>query len=727
METLYKTKLITSEQRLQREISSHVTLHKRPSIRSQEILRLTDDLLAASKPHLSGVTETRACMKTSVPHLPKIHCTVLQKNVVKGSEVPFSSIVDFFMERKKTLKLNGFHWQRTNIAVPSNVPLVIRSYGSRTCENVEDAEKRTGNGNGRKVCGLGSSTVRNILQHSAEESTYKNPNCAELADDVEGDSSSLQHYPGAFSPKCQRVGLKVGRKFRIEHGYTVDDDDIKSVRSIKSVKSVNSSSDSVASTKWSKGFVRKPGVNQHRSSATYFSETGNTRVCRSGLNVKGASCPKHSTAPSVRKLKSISSKRCDPPVTDSSSRTELEHICRLPFLNGISLDMEIEHRSVSQANCTGVTGSDKLCFDDNGVGNTGNGSAEKGADPDPVPQVVTKITFQSPVVQDFSPLTPNHGKPEGKMNRITKQLGSKVQPTKYYPLIATSSSKPSQKFCTSKTSETAVCCSTISKCSDNEEYKVSLMASEDEIEEECIFDFNRTLREKGNSSVGNTRIALPAVKCRARYRNQKQPMKSSLKKSFDWRSHSQTKISEDPKTREEWKDDCVKAALERNVKAGLKKKHLVPLYQSSLNQEVQGCTCSICEECTVFCSNCHCGQLSLQQQNVRHLGLLNAMQQKLKQLYYCESTEQNSHWNNETAVDTNASSNQLYYRENHTFQGQDEQDCLQLPQTVDFVLCKTPSPERTVELSSSLGGKVPKITMTCPTPVPCRTYNEVVS
>uniref|UniRef100_UPI00398F6F21 uncharacterized protein n=1 Tax=Pristiophorus japonicus TaxID=55135 RepID=UPI00398F6F21 len=706
---------------------NHVTLHKRPSIKSQEILRITDDLLASSKQHLSGVTETKTCLQTSVPHLPKISCAVVQENAVKGSEMPFSSIVDFFMERKRTVKWNGFQWQRSNISVPSNLPLVIRGYRSRNSINMEDNEECIGNRKVRRCCIFESSSIRKILQNSAEQSTYTNPNC--LGDNDERDNSSLQQYHGPLSIKYQMVGTKLAGKFQVKHGLKVDDDD-----DIKSVKTVNSPSDSVASVKWSKGFVRKPVNNQLRPSATYFSEAGNTRLCKSDLNVNGTSCPKYTLVPSVRKLKSITSKRCDQPVTDSSCRTELEQICSLSYLNGINQDMDIEHRSVSQvAHCTADTGSDQFCFDDNCAGNVEQVSGEKGAGPDHAPEAVTKITFQSPVVQDIFPVTPNCEKPAGKMNKITKQPGRKLQQTQSNSSIVTSLSKTSVKSYTSKISERTVCDSTISKCSDKES-KISSTVSGDDTVEECIFDLNQILHEGGERFTADIGIVLPMVKCGARCHNRKQPMKSSLKKSFDWRNHSQMVIVEAPKTREEWKDDRVKKTLVRNMKGCLQNKHLIPLYQS-LNQNMQDYVCSIPEESTEFCTNCYygqkqdwkfrqpCHQPSQQHnhQNLHNLGLLNTMQQRLEQLYYYGTTEQKSTMNIKMAVNTNASSNHSYCRENYTAQAEGEQNCLRLPQSLDLIWCKTPSPERTVELSSSRGGKVPKITMTCPTPISCRT------
>ncbi|XP_048463904.1 uncharacterized protein LOC109928160 isoform X2 [Rhincodon typus] len=648
METLYKTKFMTSsEQMLQREASNHVTVHKRP----KETLR---------------ITETKTCLKMSDPHLPKISCAVVQKNDVKRSEVPFSSIVDFFMERKKILQWNGLQWQRINISVPCNFPLVIRGYKNRNSGNMEDDEKCTGNRKGRKGCGLESSINRKFVQNAVEELTNTNKNCASSVDN-DGYYSALQQYYGPLSTKCQKVGTKMADKFHVEHEDTVDDE-------IKSAKSRNSSSDSVANVKLSKGFVRKPGNNQHRFSVAYLSETGNTRV-------------------------------------------ELEQICHLPGLNRISLDLEIEHRSVSQAaNHAEGIGTDKLCID-NCARNVESTRSENEGGLDLVPRVQSKVVFPSPV-QHIPFLTSTCEKPEGKMNKLTKHPDGNIQSTKSTSSIATSLSKASIKSCTGKISNGAICHSTISKCCDKES-----KVSEGDIKEEYISDFNHMFCEKARACTGSL---LPVVESGMRSHNQKQPRKSVLKKSFDGRNHPQMLLLKVPKTRDEWMDSCGKETLKRSVKGCLQKKHPVPIYQS-LNQDVR---CSIPEESTEFCINCSygqkqdcrfrqpCRQYSPCYQNGHGLGLLNAVQQRLKQLYFHETTEQKSTMNHEMTVNTNASSYPFYCDEKCTFQVEDEQTCLQLPDSVNLKLSKCPSAERTIELSSSHGGQVPIITMTCPTPVP---------
>ncbi|XP_048405000.2 uncharacterized protein LOC125460879 isoform X2 [Stegostoma tigrinum] len=487
---------------------------------------------------------------------------------------------------------------------------------------MEDNEKYTGNRKGRKSCGLESSINRKFVQNAVEELTNTNKNCASSADN-DGYYSALQQYYGRLSTKCQKVGTKMADKFHVEHEDAMDDDEIKST------KSRNSSSKSVANMNLSKGFVRKPGNSQHRFSVAYLAETGNTRV-------------------------------------------EFEQSCHLPGLNRISLDLEIGHRSVSQAaNHSEGIGTDKLCLD-NCARNVEGTRSEKEAGLDLVPRVQSEVVFPSPV-QHVPFLTSTCEKPEGKMNKLTKYPDGNIHSTKSTTSIATSLSKTSIKPCTGMISNGAICHSTISKCSDKE----------DDIKEEYISDFNHTFCKKARACTGSL---LPVVESGMRSHNQKQPRRSALKKSFDGHNHPQMLLLKVPKTRDEWMDSCGKETSKRSVKGCLQKKYPVPIYQS-LNQDFRR---SIPEASTDFCINCSYEQ----KQDCR-------FRQPCHQSSPCYQ-----------------SVHSLGCDEKCTFQVENEQTCLQLSDSVNLKLSKFPSAERTIELSSSHGGHVPIITMTCPTPVP---------
>ncbi|XP_043564776.1 uncharacterized protein LOC122559392 [Chiloscyllium plagiosum] len=352
------------------------------------------------------------------------------------------------------------------------------------------------------------------MQNAEEELTITNKNCAGLADNDNGYYSVLQQYYGPLSSKCQKVGTKMADKFQIEHD-TVDDDEMKSA------KSRNSSSDSVASMKLSKGSVRKLGNNQQRISAVCFSETGNTR-------------------------------------------TEPEQNCHLPCLNRISLHQAIERRSVSQsANHAERISTDKLCLEDC-VRNVESTRSEKEAHPDLFPHLVPTVVFPSSV-QHITFLTSTCEKPEGKMIKITKHPGAKIQSTKSNSSIATSLSKTSMKSSAGKISEGTLCHSTISECSDKK-CKVSSIVGEEETREEYISDFNPMFCEKGRAHTGSV---LPLMESGMRRHNQKQPWKSVPKKSFDGHNHPQMLVRNVPKMGEEWKDIFEKETLKRSTKGCL--------------------------------------------------------------------------------------------------------------------------------------------------------------
>ncbi|XP_072123633.1 uncharacterized protein [Mobula birostris] len=675
-----KTKL-TSERKLQKEMSNPIRLYKRP-IKSQGQLRVADDLLATSKHPPSGVPESRTNMHTTIPHLPKINSAVVQENDVKEQQVPISHIADYFMARKKTLKLNGFHWQREYVPIPSNLPLAIRGYRTGNRDNMTHKEKCIGNRKGRKSGLSETCTTRKNMQSSAEGSAGTDSNNTGLDSSEAEDSPPLRQYNGPLITKFQtQARTKMAARFQGGLGYAVDGGRSLNVKSVKSANIANSSSDSVARMKWTKSFVRKAVNRQQRPSATSLAEKGNTR-------------------------------------------TELEQDC---CANGFTLDLELKHRPVSPAaNCNVPTGSDMLCFDDNCVHNLENVNGEKRDDP--AAELISKTTFQNPDGHNFFPVTPNCERYEGKMKQVIKEPVSKHQQIKASSSVVTSLSKSSVKSRSNKISGKTACCSAVSKYSDKDS-KVSSGASEDGGSEEHTFDLNQILQERGASICANTRVLL---KCGVGHHNQKQPLKSSLKKSLDWRAHSQTTTVHLPKTGEQWSAPCVNQTLDRSMKACLRTR-LEPLHRS-LNQTAQDFVCSVPEESTEFCTKFgydqkqyrklrqHCHQPSNHcRGNVCNLGLQTATQQRLERLCYYGTVEQGFGRDRDMNANANTHSNQFCQRENHTFQPNDEPQHLQFPQPRDLIWCKSPSAKRTVELYSSHGDEVPKITMTCPTPIPCRT------
>ncbi|XP_072915665.1 uncharacterized protein [Hemitrygon akajei] len=672
---------LNSEQKLLKEMSNPIKLYKRP-IKSQGKLRVSDDLLATSKYPPSGVPENRTNMHTTIPHLPKINSAVVHENDVKEQQVPISHIADYFMARKKTLKLNGFHWQRDYVPMPNNLPLVIRGYKTGNRDNMTYKEKCVGNRKGRKSGLSETCTTRKNMQYSAEGSTNSN-NTGLGSSEVE-DNPSLRQCNGPLITKFQTARTKVTARFQGGLGYAVDGGRSLNVKSVKSANIANSSSDSVARMKWTKSFVRKAVNRQQRPSATSLAEKGNTR-------------------------------------------TELEQDCSPCCADGIALDLELKHRSVSQAaNCNVHTGSDTLCFDDNCVHNLENVNGEKGDDG--AAKVISKPTFLNPDGHSFFPVSLNCERYEGKMKQLIREPGSKHRETKVSSSVVTSLSKSSVKSFSNKISRRTACCSAVSKHSDKVS-KVSSGAREDGGSEEHTFDLNQILQERGASICANTPGLL---KCGVGHHNHAQPLKSSLKKSLDWPAHSQTTTVHLPKTGEQWSAACVNQTLARSMKACLRTK-LEPLYRT-LNQTAQDYVCSVPEESTEFCTKfCydqkqyrklrqHCHQPSNRcHRHVCNLELQTATQRRLERLCYCSTVEQGFGRNRDMKANANMHSNQCCQRENRTFQPDDEPQRLQFPQPQDLIWCKSPSAKRTVEIFSSHGDEVPKITMTCPTPIPCRT------
>ncbi|XP_055506790.1 uncharacterized protein LOC129706481 [Leucoraja erinacea] len=645
-------------------MSNPIRRHKGPSIKSQGMLR---------------VTGSRTYLQAEIPHLPKITTAVTRGNDVKETQVPISRIADYFTERKKTLKLNGFHWQGQKVPMPNSLPLVIRGYKSGNCDNMTYKERPIGNRKERTSF-LESSTTRENLQNSADGSASTSSDNTGLGDDIDGISSSLRYCNGPLTTKFQKAKTKVAARFQGGHGYVMDGD-IISVKGVKSANVANSSADCVARKKWTKAFVKKTVNRQQKPSASSIAEKRNTR-------------------------------------------TELEQGCSLSCSNEITLDLELEHRSVSQAaDCSEHPGSGQLCLDDNCAKNVENLTGERGADLDHAAKVSSQTTFQSLDVHNILAGIPKGVKPEGRVNKIVKQPDQKCPRIKSSSSIGTSISKVSVKSLSTKASKTPACSSVLNKCSDNES-KASSSVSEDSRIEEYMFELNQMSQERVTSTSAT--VGVPMVKCGARCHNQRLPLKSSLKKSFDWRAHSQSMATHVPKIGEQCKDAGANQALAKNK--------LVPIHQS-LNQTAQNYTYSIPEEeSPEFCEKlsdvekqCRklrqlCHQSSHHRlQNVCNLGLRTTIQQKLVQLHYCGTADQQLARNMKIAANTNMSSHQFYWRENHAFQPENEPQHMQFPQPHDLIWCKNPSTQRTVELFTSHGGEVPKITMTCPTPISCRT------
>ncbi|XP_078273519.1 uncharacterized protein LOC144603720 isoform X5 [Rhinoraja longicauda] len=602
-------------------MSNPIRRLKGPSIKSQGMLQVTEKSLC-------GVLGSRTHLQTAIPHLPKITTAVTRGNDAKETQVPISRIADYFMERKKTLKLNGFHWQREKVLMPNSLPLVIRSYKSGNCDNVTYKEKPIGNRKERTSF-LESRTTRVNLQNSAEGSASTNSDNTGLGDDIDGNSSSLRYCNGSLTTKFQKAKTKVAARFQGGHG------------------------------------------------------------------------------------------------------TEVEQGCSLPCSNGMALDLELEHRSVSQAaDRSEHPSSGELCLEDNCAQNVDNLTGERGANPDHAAKVTSQTTFQSLDVHNILALIPKGVKPEGRLDKVVKQPDQKCPRIKSTSSTATSTSKVSVKSLSSKASKTPACSSVVSRCSDKEA-KARPSVSEDSRIEGYTFELNQISQERVTSTPAT--VGVPLVRCGTRCYGQRLPLKSSLKKSFDWRAHSQSMTTHVPKIGEQCKDAGANQALDKSVKGCVQNK-LVPIHQS-LNQTAQNYTYSIPEEespefCETFSDvqkQCRklrqlCRQSSHHRlQNMYNLGLRTTIQQKLVQLQYCGTADQQLVRNMNIAANTNMSSHQCYWRENHSFQPENEPQHMQFPQPQDLIWCKNPSSQRTVELFTSHGGEVPKITMTCPTPISCRT------
>ncbi|XP_078273515.1 uncharacterized protein LOC144603720 isoform X1 [Rhinoraja longicauda] len=661
-------------------MSNPIRRLKGPSIKSQGMLQVTEKSLC-------GVLGSRTHLQTAIPHLPKITTAVTRGNDAKETQVPISRIADYFMERKKTLKLNGFHWQREKVLMPNSLPLVIRSYKSGNCDNVTYKEKPIGNRKERTSF-LESRTTRVNLQNSAEGSASTNSDNTGLGDDIDGNSSSLRYCNGSLTTKFQKAKTKVAARFQGGHGYVMDGDNVISVTGVKSANVANSSSDCVARKKWTKDFVKRTVNRQQKPSASSVAERQNTR-------------------------------------------TEVEQGCSLPCSNGMALDLELEHRSVSQAaDRSEHPSSGELCLEDNCAQNVDNLTGERGANPDHAAKVTSQTTFQSLDVHNILALIPKGVKPEGRLDKVVKQPDQKCPRIKSTSSTATSTSKVSVKSLSSKASKTPACSSVVSRCSDKEA-KARPSVSEDSRIEGYTFELNQISQERVTSTPAT--VGVPLVRCGTRCYGQRLPLKSSLKKSFDWRAHSQSMTTHVPKIGEQCKDAGANQALDKSVKGCVQNK-LVPIHQS-LNQTAQNYTYSIPEEespefCETFSDvqkQCRklrqlCRQSSHHRlQNMYNLGLRTTIQQKLVQLQYCGTADQQLVRNMNIAANTNMSSHQCYWRENHSFQPENEPQHMQFPQPQDLIWCKNPSSQRTVELFTSHGGEVPKITMTCPTPISCRT------
>eukprot|EP00062_Callorhinchus_milii_P019179 gi/632973498/ref/XP_007903184.1/ PREDICTED: micronuclear linker histone polyprotein-like [Callorhinchus milii] len=710
MGSLHKTKLIdVIEQRLQRELSNHVTKHEGQSLKSQHVLRtITNDLLATTEHQLGGVSEARSNVQTSVAQLPKLKCAIIEGDGAQESKVPFSSLVGFIMERKRTLKWNGVQWHRTSYSIPRSLPLIIRGYKKRN--NMGDVEKNMGRRTGN--VSETHTDSRKPLQNSTEDSTFKNYKSSDWDGDGETLSASpcpvsvLEQISKSTSPKHCKVGTKLPGRSQTERGNHYHDEDVKLVKSVKS------SAGSVANMNWPKGCKRKLAVGQRLPPIALCSEAENSR---SGLSVSGSSCRKFQTVPSERKSKPISSKRFEQPIPGKGCRSELKQISSQSYLEDASQELEMEHRSVSQAkNRVTDTGSHRLCFDDDSAENGESVIGEKATDTDFIQQVGPKMTFHCPVV---FPVTLSCDKPEEKSNTTAKQPDGKLQRTVLNSSLATCLSKMSYA------SKTSTSYSRASKSSDNKS-KVSQSTSQGT--EECLIsDLIDVVHEKSKSLHIDPGRAVPLVKGDARYHRQRQPLKSSMKKTFDWRGHSQ-RIVEEPKATKDTKLNTVKKDLDTNVEKSSPNKQQArktfrPLDLAS-SQIVQVCAYSLLEKSTELCIqfNCcpqqclkfvhHSPPLAQQQQNQPN-PLPGTMQQH-------DSSQLKPTVNIELAMDTNATLD-CYYCPNYNVQIHRNQNHLRLPESVELMWSKaSPLPERTIELSSSCGGKVPKITMTCPTPIP---------
>nr|XP_015208231.1 PREDICTED: uncharacterized protein LOC107078034 isoform X1 [Lepisosteus oculatus] len=475
----------------------------------------------------------------------------------------------------------------------------------------------------------------------------------------------LRSYKGAMKATPQLCGVRDGE----------DDDD---VMSLKSVQSMGSTLGFTAMVKRYRGLTRRQAA-KHRLPSVSVEED----LQRSCLVVTGASCPRYCTLPPISK-------------TSLAQRQGQEHS---PSRGGIRPDIEQIHPPEGAAT---EKVEDQLPVNRDEQCGEGSGSRNgRGESLHPVPQA--RITFQSPVVQGVFPDTPAGSREEGKADEVKM-----LRHTKFTTSTITSSSlsSPSSRVANkSGGSSTGRYCAKPSK-ENNPAYPVNSA----KLQPGQGNKLSDSVLEKSEILMIELGITFPKIESNLRCRNQKHPMKSALKKSFDWKAYSR-------------KIRCSEAREQDGGTAETLSADNFHRDRGSL-QTAASCARGLKNTCTASCREQELGllfQKSCPLPQTNNLlepfsGFRQYLQRQLLRSPEVYGTGQAPAGRADMAAGLPGPGGVPI----QSYRSTAETQLLQPSPALDLLTSRGPlsQSQRTVELSSSHGGMLPKITMTCPTPSP---------
>ncbi|XP_066580566.1 uncharacterized protein LOC136771905 [Amia ocellicauda] len=374
--------------------------------------------------------------------------------------------------------------------------------------------------------------------------------------------------------------------------------------------------------------------------------------------VRGASCPRYGTLPPIDTPTGAQSQGQEPTPSRGDCRPDVGGFCQL----------QRERTEKAEEQISDVPGSRN----------------DRAGALDLTPS--TRITFQSPAVQGLFPVTSDSSAADWKVDKVkipphTKSVSSSTTTSSFSSYISRASNKSGR-------SSTGRSC--VKQSGENNPAHPDHMAKPR--------DDRGNGPEKSEILMIELGITFPKIESNLRSRNQKHPLKSALKKSFDWKAYSQ-KIR----------------LSETRGKDGGGAEMLSPDNFHSLHT-APPCPCS-----KAVCTGCFGPQ--------RLASLLEES---------CDPSPNNSLLEPFSGFREYLQRQLMRspgpYRAGQTpavrpgGPGTGVASMLNYPSPTEKALLLLlppplpgshgPLPQRTVELSSSHGGVLPKITMTCPTPSP---------
>ncbi|MGH0138590.1 UNVERIFIED_CONTAM: hypothetical protein FKN15_026495 [Acipenser sinensis] len=370
----------------------------------------------------------------------------------------------------------GIVHQGDSIRLPASFPLVVRGY--RKWFPADTGKGRSmQRGTFRKVP-VCLDEDQSEQQQGKPSDTLEGHLGKKRVDSAPRESSPVPSYYSEPTALTRRSLMKGVTRPQAARDAEEDDD----VRSLKSVRSVRSTSQVTGSVKRYRGFTRRwDNKPQLPPIALESGSQGGTLI------VTGATCPKYSALPPIYKAKSSSNRGLERPPSRSGCRTQWD-----------GLETEQDPWSISHTEPPADRRSEKVK------------SLES------VPQA--RITFHNPVVQDVFPIIPD----SDRAHRVNK-----LQRTKSSSSVASTSSLASL---TSRGSGQSVGGCTGRSVAKESRKNPSQPRGKDLVD---------TLWENSKNLTTEAGITFPKIESHLRGRNRKPPVKSVLKKSFDWKADSQ--------------------------------------------------------------------------------------------------------------------------------------------------------------------------------------------